>query len=338
MVTDSANLRTPRLSVVVLIPCLNEVAFIGRCLESLLANDYPMEEVDFLVLDGGSTDGTLELIEKIRQKHSNVRVLHNSKRLKSDGLNLGIQSTQSNVVLRADAHAIYASDYIKILVHDLDRFNAGSTGGVRETYVGGSRIAQAIGLSISHPFAAGDAHYRTGSSVIRETNTLFGGCFRRSLFERIGLFNENLIRAQDREFTNRIVADGGRILLDPAARCIYYPRATFREHWKWTQDGACWLFRSRHLTEVPMLFWRNFVPLALLTAHLAVFIGLLIGWQFSQLPLFAVALYCCALLGISADVARRENDFLLFGPLVIIFAATHFAYGWGSLRGLLSRE
>lgn len=323
---------TPTVSV--LIPCYNEAQWIGSCLESLLANDYPADKVELLVLDGGSDDGTLECVRDIAAESANVRVVHNAARLKPHGLNLGIRETTSDVVIRADAHAWYPTNYIRRLVEDLDRYDADNTGGVRETYVGGTRMAQAVGLAISHRFAAGDAHYRTGTDRARSVDSVFGGCFRRDVFDRVGLFNEDLIRTQDREFNRRLLAAGGTIILDPEVRCLYYPRGRASDYWRWNYDGAFWLFYARRFTDVPMVSWRNLVPMALVLSHvlavLALGLGPMIGWV-SLLP---VVLYWAANAGVSLRTAMRHGDVTLVPHLVLVFVMTHFGYGLASLQGL----
>ncbi len=328
----ASDTRTPSVSV--LIVCFNEATWIEACLDSLIANDYPRERIEFVVIDGGSDDGTVDIVERIAAAAGNVRLVHNEARLKPHGLNLGIRETTSDVVVRADAHASYPTDYVRRLVDDLDRYQADNTGGVRETFVGGDRMAKAIGLAISHRFAAGDAHYRTGTAEVRSVDSVFGGCFRREVFERIGVFNEGLIRTQDREFNRRLLAAGGTIVLDPEVRCLYYPRGRAGEYWRWNYDGAYWLFYARRFTDVPMVSWRNLVPMGLVAWHALVPLlgglsGALAGW--AALPL---VLYWVTNGVVSLRCAARYGEPTLAGHLAFVFAMTHFGYGLGSLQGL----
>lgn len=325
--------RVPSVSV--LIPCYNERTWISACLDSLLAGDYPSDRIEFVVIDGGSDDGTLEVIADIADKAPNVRVVHNTARLKPHGLNLGIRETDSDVIVRADAHASYPENYVRRLVEDLDRFSADNTGGVRETYVGGSRMAQAIGLAISHRFAAGDAHYRTGANHVRAVESVFGGCYRRSVFDRVGLFNEHLIRTQDREFNRRLLAKGGTIILDPEVRCLYYPRGRAAEYWRWNYDGAFWLFLARRFTHVPMVSWRNLVPLGFTAWHVVASVAMGFAPSATPLLLAPVALYWAVSLLVSSRAALRHGDVVLTPFLMFVFAMTHFGYGLGSSAGLM---
>jgi len=322
-------------TVSVLIPCYNEREWIQTCLDSLLANDYPSDRIEFVVIDGGSDDGTLDIITDVSREHPNVRVLPNPVRLKPHGLNLGIEHTTSEVLVRADAHARYPENYVRRLVEDLDRYEADNTGGIRDTYIGGSRMARAIGIAISHRFAAGNAHYRTGSKRVRLVDSVFGGCYRREVFERIGNFNEHLIRTQDRELNRRLLAAGGKIVLDPEVRCLYYPRGKASDYWRWNFNGAYWLFYARRFTDVPMVSWRNLAPLSLVAWHVMAVVALGVLPPVGVAALAVVALYWATSLGVSLLAARRHGDLSVAPHLMLAFAMTHFGYGLASFQGWL---
>lgn len=321
-------------TVCILVPCYNERAGIRRSLESLCQIDYPQSRFEIVVIDGGSDDGTREIIEELLGRFANLRLLYNAVRLKPHGLNLAIQRTQSDIVIRADAHAAYSAGYVRRLVEDLEKYDADNTGGIRETYVGGSRMARAIAIVISHRFGAGDAHYRVGSSRVRSVETVFGGCYRREVFSRIGLFNERLIRTQDREFNRRLLAAGGRIILDPDVRCTYYARERAMDYWRWNWEGAFWVFYARRFTDVSMASGRNFVPIGFVAWHAAIGIAAgfaFPGWAWMLLPL---GLYWIVSLSLSFSAAARKRDLALVPYIVFAFAMTHFGYGLASLQGI----
>ena len=140
-------------------------------------------------------------------------MIDNPQVLKPIALNIGINQTKSDIVMRIDAHAVYANNYISKCVEGIYKYKADNIGGIRETDRGQNTWEKAVGIVISHPFAAGDAYYRTGSTDVKEVDTVFCGCYRRSVFNKIGVFNENLIRTQDREFNARLVESGGKIVL-----------------------------------------------------------------------------------------------------------------------------
>jgi succinoglycan biosynthesis protein ExoA len=329
--------RTTRLPTVsVLIPCYNEHRRIASCLGSLLRSDYPADLIELVVIDGGSDDGTRAVVEELARTHANVRMIDNPERQKPHALNLGIFATESDVIVRADAHAWYPSDYVRRLVEDLDRYDADNTGGIRETHVGGDRMSQAIGIAISHRFAAGNAHYRTGTDHVRAVESVFGGCYRREVFQRIGMFNEQLIRTQDRELNRRLLDAGGRIILDPNVRCVYFPRGRIREYLQWTCDSAFWLFSARRFTDVRMVSWRNFVPLAFVLWHLAALMMIEASPLLAGFALAPIASYWLCNLAISWSAARSHGDVTVAPYLVLVFALTHLGYGVASLQGWLA--
>lgn len=325
-------------SVSIIIPCRNEEDYIGPCLESLLANNYPKSAIEIVVVDGISTDRTREIVYNYCKKHSFIKMIDNPWHIKPKALNLGIQATVSDVVMRIDAHAHYANDYISKLVEGLFKYNADNIGGVRETFSGNTAMSRAVSIGISHPFSVGNAHWRTGTKSVRKVDTVFCGCYKRCVFERIGLFNEKLIRTQDKEFNARLINAGGVIVCDPSVRCSYYPRAKFLEYLKWNFTGAKWLFYARRFTEIKMTNWENYVPMAfsiysiiLLTMYLETtldgFVKIAVSIPF--LIYLALTSYFSAKIGLKN---KRFSD-LLFSFL--IFPATHFSYGLGSLVGLV---
>src|SRR4051812_39284049 len=121
----------PFLSV--LIPCRNEVRFLGRCLASVLANDYPAERMEVLVVDGASTDGTREVIAAWAAGDERVRMVENPQGTTPAALNRGIEAARGEVIARVDAHAALAGSYLSRAVDYLESTGAGNVGGVMHT-------------------------------------------------------------------------------------------------------------------------------------------------------------------------------------------------------------
>ena len=325
-------------SLAIIIPCRNEEKYIGRCLDSLLANDYPKEFLEIVVIDGMSTDRTREIINEYCQEYPFIKMIDNQWHIKPKALNIGIKSTKSDVVMRIDAHAVYAKDYISKLVHGLFQYNADNIGGVRETYTDGTYMAEARSVAISHPFSVGNAYWRTGiKGDIQKVDTVFCGCYRRDVFERIGLFNEKLIRTQDREFNSRLIKAGGTIILDPSARCSYFPRTSLIDYIKWNFTGANWLFYARRFTSIKMASWRNYVPLAFLFYSLFFLVTLFstIQNQIKIITAIPLLVYLFLSLWFSVEIAFKKKRFLYIPLLFSIFPATHYSYALGSLYGII---
>ncbi len=323
--------------VAVIIPCRNEEKYLARCLDSILANDYDLRFLDIVVVDGMSDDQTREIVAQYAKRFSNIRLLDNPQRNKPAALNLAIEATDSEVVMRIDAHAEYESDYISRLVRGLDEYDADNMGGVRVTSSGEGAWQQAVGIAISHPFAAGNAVYRTGvkSAEPREVDTVFCGCYRREVFAKIGLFNRGLLRTQDREFNLRLVAHGGKIVLDPAVRCTYYPRTGLQDYARWVYQGAFWVFYADRFTETRMRSSRNWIPPLFVAWNLlAVVIGLFAP-AYAAMATAPIALYWLTAAWFSSREAVRNRSPLLLPFLLLLFSVTHYGYGLGAWAGML---
>jgi glycosyltransferase involved in cell wall biosynthesis len=282
-----------------------------------------------------SMEGTRDIVHGYATRFSHIRMIDNPGGLKPVALNIGIDAPDSDILMRIDAHAVYAPDYISRLVAGLIRYDADNIGGVRETDCGSTLVSRAIATAISHPFAAGNAHWRTGATEVKEVGTVFCGCYRRTVFHRIGKFNERLIRAQDREFNERLRSAGGRIVLDPSVRCTYFPRTTLRAYCQWTIAGAFWLFYARSLTQTPMISSRNLVPPAFVVWHGVVLTLLVLGPVAVIIGAIPIVTYWTINIWLSGAVAFRERNLQLWPLASALFALTHIGYGIGALSGWL---
>lgn len=209
----------------VIIPTFNEEKFIVSLLENILHQDYPKDRLEVFIIDGISKDRTREIIESYQKQYPYIQLLLNEKRFVSFALNAGIKKSRGDVVIRMDAHSEYPTNYISMLVKYLFTLKADNVGGIWITKpANDSAKAVSIAVALSSVFGVGDAHYRLGVKKIRKVDTVPFGCFRKSLFDKIGLFDEELLRNQDDEFNARIIENGGSIYLVPDVTIIYYAR------------------------------------------------------------------------------------------------------------------
>ena len=216
--------------VTVIVPCRNEERYIGPCLDSILASDYPKDRLEVLVVDGMSEDRTREILRAYGAKHPWIRLIDNPKRITPVALNLAIRASTGTVLVRMDAHVVYPQYYISRLVAALEKYGADNVGGVLRTLpAGDGAMARAIAIAMSHPFGVGTSYFRIGTNSPRWVDTIAFFCVRREMFDLVGLFDEELIRHQDGEFNARLIKRGGRILLVPDVESRYYARATLRQ-------------------------------------------------------------------------------------------------------------
>jgi len=209
--------------VSILIPIYNESTHIERCLRAVLAQDYPQDQIEILIADGMSTDNTHEIIRKYQKTHPNVQMLDNPGKIVPTGMNIALQQALGDFIIRVDGHTVIASDYVSNCVETLQRTNADNVGGCM-TATGTTLFGEAVAIATSTPFGIGGGrfHYSNKEEWI---DSVYMGAWKRSVFKKIGLFDEELVRDQDDEFNYRLRAVGGKILLSPKIKSIYTVRS-----------------------------------------------------------------------------------------------------------------
>ncbi|MCL6582179.1 MAG: glycosyltransferase family 2 protein [bacterium] len=325
--------RLPIVSIV--IPCRNEERYIDKCLDSIVTNDFPKDMLEVLVIDGLSEDKTREIIRRYSNQYSYIKLLDNQKKIVSTALNLGIKNAKGNIIIRMDAHNIYKKDYIsKCVKYILSEYNADNVGGICITLPGNNtRLAKAIALSLSHPFGVGNAFFRIGSKEPKYVDTVPFGCYKREVFDKIGYFDEDLIRNQDDEFNLRLIKSGGKILLVPEIVSYYYARDSLLKLWRmYFQYGY---FKPLVVLKVGGVFtWRQLIPIVFISG--VIISGLLsfILKPFFWMFLLLISTYSLANLFFSFSLGlQKERRCIFFLP--IAFPVIHFSYGLGYLKGIL---
>jgi glycosyltransferase involved in cell wall biosynthesis len=188
--------------------------------------------MEIFFVDGMSTDQTCEKVESYTQSSLQVKLLNNPRRYVPFALNTGIRESKGEVIIRMDAHSEYPLNYISRLVWYLYDLDAGNVGGVWNTRpANDSNKAVAIAAALSTAFGIGTPEYRLGSREIKQVDTVPYGCFRRELFDAIGMFDEDLLRNQDDEFNARIIRSGRSVYLIPDLVITYFARGEVAGPW-----------------------------------------------------------------------------------------------------------
>jgi succinoglycan biosynthesis protein ExoA len=318
-------------SVSVVIPCRNEVNYIASCLASIFDQDEVPGGFEVIVADGMSDDGTREILNQLIGVHESLRMVDNPARITSTALNSGIRDARGRFIAIMGAHAHYARDYLKASLRVSEQTGADNVGGSM-ICVGNSALQKAIAAAHHSLFAVGGAHWH---NAIYEgpADTLFGGFYRREIFDRIGLFDETLVRNQDDDFNFRLTLVGGKIWHSPQIKSWYHPRASLAAVFRQYMQYGYWKVRviCKHGRPASI---RHLVP--------ALFVGGLLGLLalgfFSTISLWLaltlIAAYCACDVVASALTAMR-NDFRNFLTLLAVFPCYHFGYGVGFLRGVI---
>ena len=319
----------PLVSVV--IPVRNEARHIRGCLEALAAQDYPLDRLEVLVVDGGSTDGTAELAAAFAScGFARFAVLTNPAGRTAEGRNAGTREARGEVIIQLIGHCRVAPDFVRESVAALRESGADCAGGPIES-AGTGPVGGAIAAAVASPFGVGNAHFRYAREA-RYTDTVAFGAYRREVFRRIGLFDEAADRGEDDEFNYRLLSRGGRIYLTPRVRSTYYPRSSLRALFvQYFRYGRAKVYVARrHPGQVR---WRHLVPPAFVLALVVpAAAGAAYRPALALTGLVGVAYLAASAVASIRTAARRGWRHLPLLPAA--FACLHVAYGLGFLAGL----
>lgn len=321
--------------VSILMPIRNEAGFIRRSLGAALAQDYPQECLEVIVADGMSTDATREIIEAMQRQYPNLRLIDNPGMIVPTGLNRAIKEARGDIIVRIDGHTIVEPDYVSECVATLQRTGADNVGG-RMDPVSEGVFGQAVALATSSPFGVGGSrfHYAQNEEWV---DSVYMGAWPITVFERNGLFDEELVRNQDDEFNYRLRSQGGKVLLNPRIKSHYYNRSTARSLWRQYFQYGLWKVRvmQKHPRQMSA---RHFAPSVLAAA--LIFSAMLAPFSDAGRVLFALVAGAYILANLVASVlvalkAQNKNVSQAIPQLPAIFAILHLSYGLGFLAGLV---
>ncbi len=326
--SDASSREQPFVSVIM--PVRDEEKFIGACLGSVLAQDYPRDRMEVVVADGLSTDGTRAVVEAIMREHANVRLVDNVGKIASTGLNVAIAHARGDFVIRVDGHCEVAPDFVRQNVAVFaEHPDAWSVGGPIEHRATGT-VGKAIAIAMSHRLGVGGANQRFSGYEGYAENVQFPG-FRAWVFDRIGNFDENLVRNQDDDLSFRILQAGGKTFISPRIRYTYYVRESLLRLYSQYMQYGFWRVPVIRKHGRPTTL-RQIVPALFYVAVAGMF---LLGCALGQ-PRVAFALpvvYAVMLMLAGLGVAPRAGLSVAVRVPVAI-ALLHAGYGFGFLRGL----
>lgn len=320
--------------VTTIIPCRNEEHFISECLDSVIAQDYPLDQIDVIVADGMSSDGTREIVRAYAEKYSFIRMLDNPKLTTPVALNLGIRAAKGDYIQILGSHTKITPQFIRKNVEAMRVGNSDSVGGVLVTIPAGKGLlAGTVAIALSHPFGVGDAYFRIGSKEPKYVDTVPFGCYRREVFEKVGFFDEDLVRNQDDEFNLRLMKSGGKVLLVPDIVSYYYARDSLSKLSKmYYQYGYFKPLAVRKIGAI--MTWRQLVPAFFVAGVIASGLFALVATPFLWLFLFILLNYFVVNIGFSFVLAIKKG-LKYFLTLPVVFATLHLSYGIGYLKGIL---
>jgi len=331
------TLKQPNLAVTIIIPCRNEEKTIHLVLDALYRQTFPMEEMEVVIADGLSTDNTRSAIQAFTETHPGlkIRLLDNPKKNIPSGLNIAINAAVGEIIVRMDAHSLPNPDYVARMVSAIQSNIAENIGGVWDIKPRNqSWAARSIAAAAGNPLSVGDAHYRFTDKAAY-VDTVPYGSYRRSLFDEIGLFDETLLANEDYEMNTRIRQAGGRIRLDPAIRCTYFARPTYRALAEQYWGYGFW--KAQMLKRYPKtLRWRQALPPLFVLALMILSITGLI-WRPPWVALAIIlAIYLFIQLIPAVHIALKKKDPSLVFGIVLATLTMHLSWGMALIVGLFS--
>ncbi len=318
--------------VSILIPIRNEAAYIERCLDAVISQDYPLTQLEVLIADGMSDDGTRELIAQYAEEYSCVKLFDNPGKIVAKGLNLLTPLAKGEILIRVDGHCVIASDYVRQCVAHITDAGVDGVGGPMRS-IGEDDLSVAIALAMSSKFGVGGSSFRTESGKTKLVDTVPFPAYTHTIIEKVGMYDEELVRDQDDEYNYRIRKEGGKVLLAEDVHSTYYSRGSLRKLWQQFFQYGFW--KVRVLQKHPkQMRTRQFTPpvfVFALAASLLVTLLHPLGWVVAA-PVYGGYLLLNSLASFAIGIKNRCRKCWL---LPIIFAIIHIGYGLGFLVGLV---
>lgn len=318
----------------IVIPCRNEATHIGTCVETLLRQDIGKVTNDWeiVVADGDSDDGTREILAELSRQHPCLRVVDNPERIAASGLNRAIRAAHGEIIVRADAHTEYSDNYVRLCVETLKRTGADNVGGPARIK-GHSYLQNAMVAAFASALSTGGTR-NYNYSYSGWVDTVAFGCWPKSVFERVGYFDESLVRNQDDEHNLRILQSGGRIWQSADIYSWRYPRATLAKLFQQYYEYGYWkvkvIRKHRSIAAV-----RHIIPALFVTSWIALAVLALLSGKMRLLFVVLSATYLM-MIGIGSLVTAWRSSWRFLPVLPGIFVCFHWGYGSGFLRALWS--
>jgi succinoglycan biosynthesis protein ExoA len=325
--------------VSVVIPCYNEERFIVKALEQLVGQ-YEKSRFEVIVVDGMSEDRTRDLILDFKTNHPDlsITIIDNPKRNIPTALNLGVSAARADIIARMDAHAVPSEGYIRRCVEVLSQHITGVVGMPCRVRPGANTLlARAIAGAVSHSFGIGDAKYRLseGAALQEAVDTVAFACFRKSLWQELGGFNESLLTNEDYDFNYRVRLAGLEVILDRSGHCDYFARTSFRDLAAQYRRYGGWKARMVRLHPRSIKLRHLVAPAFVLSLVCLMILG--VFWSpFALLLILEMGLYGLLSLGFGWQIKQRNNDGLgMLLVLPLVFLTIHLTWGTSFLLGLV---
>lgn len=318
-------------TVSIIIPILNEECYIEKLIKSILEQDYDFSKIEIIFVDGNSTDKTVEIINRKITNNIEYRILYNPDKITPKSVNIGIKNSKNDIIIRLDAHSQYPTNYISKCVHYLNTTGADNVGCLVNTYCGGTIVEKSIAGVLTSKFGVGNSKFRLNSKS-GYVDTVPYGTFRKILFEKIGYFNEELLRSEDNEFNYRIRKNGGKVYLFNDISSTYYPRKNVLSLLKMAFQNGKYATYTNYFIPHSMGI-RHFVPLLFVISIIFGIIFMILNIKFIKICFF-LELVLYLILDLIFSFKNIKKGFRLCILMCFLYPMFHISYGMGSIVGI----
>jgi len=320
-------------TVSILTPCRNEADTIANCVHNLYAF-HPLEGGhEVIVIDGMSDDGTRETLHQLQKRYPDLIVLDNPNRFVSAGMNIGIKQAVGEYIVRADVRCLHPATYLLDLLALSKRSGADNVGGVLVPVSEDRYIPKSIRFAYKSRIAMGGA-LRDRGDFEGETDTVYGGCFKKETLLRIGMYDEQMVRNQDDELSFRLRKSGGKIIQSGKIKVQYTPRGTYRQLFKQFSQYGYWKVAviRKHPNQASI---RHFLPLGLILGFITLF-AIIPFYPQGMLWLMGYSTLYFLSLGLESMKITVQYGTLLAPGVGVAILLIHIGFGIGFLAGLLA--
>lgn len=317
------------MSITIIIPTKNEEKYIEKCILSIIHQTLKDPQLEIFVCDGKSTDNTHSIVQKMATQYGQIHLINNERETAPFAFNIGIEQSTNNLVMILGAHSELEPDYLETALDFMKKNpDVACLGGILEN-IYDNELSKSIGIAMSLPFGVGNAHFRTGKKA-GLVDTVAFGVYRKTVFEQVGNFDEELSRCQDDEMSFRITDAGKKIYLLPALKAKYYVRASFKKLWNQYYQYGFWkvFVNKKHkvVTTGRQLVPPAFVLFLSLGSILSFLHPIFLYGYVGMLLLYLILAFYYAISSGPLSLSTLR--------IVTAFLYMHLSYGCGYLKGI----
>ena len=304
--------------VSVVIGLLNEEKFLPRLIEDFKNQTYNHDNIELIFIDGMSKDNSWAILQEFKESNHDffdVVLLKNPKVILSAGMNVGIRAAKGECILKVDCHSHITENFIENNVKVIENEDD---------------LSKTLLLVEENMFGSGIANYRKETSK-KYVSSVFQGMYRKEIFDKIGLLDEQVGRVEDNELHYRIRKNGYKIRYSNNILSYQYTRPTVKRMLKQKYSNGYWIGKVSHVYPKAFSIF-HFVPFVFVLGIIFSLLMLPLTKVFAILLGVSYALFT-VLVTIMTIINNKFNTTLLLIPFLLFLV--HFSYGWGTLVGLI---